>query len=277
MPTLGKAIGRLPASEAPRHYHPHCAEHFQPARLDLGNNVVQPDEASPSFCRETERFETDAAAAEAQRRRQQAEHRQDCRDSLCCERLAREQLLKQKQEEDSKSRSNATAKANISGAKYDIISLHNAKEASPPAAHHSSYKPPPRAWNIISGHPQSGHERVQDGQQCQDLATPAARWVIKRLRPDPDLTQEETLIKLTGKSSCIVEGFRVPWFFSTVKTQNLAYYMQVELFEYPEKSYPHNPPSERLQLSSYAQRDLATLLSLEEISCRGEAIWLSWA
>ena len=54
--------------------------------LDLGCNPVEPEEASPSYCTEHERFQVDAAGAEYARRQSEAERKQVIRTEkqLCC-------------------------------------------------------------------------------------------------------------------------------------------------------------------------------------------------
>ena len=172
---LGRAIGKSQTPDRARCFGERSCEHFVPAKLGLGANPVEPEEASPSFCSESDRFGTDACALEAERRRRDSEHKQvglvwhsmptmsskpviargSRRDVVClfspvealtgcglarplppltlqltaqemletrlCQRSWREQLQKQKCEDDAQFRASSSNKANTSGVGYNIL------------------------------------------------------------------------------------------------------------------------------------------------------------
>lgn len=74
---LGRCVGPRPVPEKREERFGEVASACSPAQeLQLGCNVVEPDETSPSYAADHERFQTDAAAAEYERRQQQAARKQ---------------------------------------------------------------------------------------------------------------------------------------------------------------------------------------------------------
>ena len=75
-PMLGRTIGHRQVPGKVRRFGENAPPRTQDNMLSLGCNVVEPAEASPSFCSEAERFLVDAAAAESARRQNEAMRKQ---------------------------------------------------------------------------------------------------------------------------------------------------------------------------------------------------------
>ena len=73
---LGRVVGAKRAPEKVERFGENAPPRTKEHMLDLGCNPVEPEEASPSYCPEFDRFETDVAGIEYARRQQEAERRQ---------------------------------------------------------------------------------------------------------------------------------------------------------------------------------------------------------